>query len=280
MRLSLGFSPCPNDTFIFYALIHGKVGRGEFEFEPCITDIEKLNQQAYRSDLNITKISFNAYLDLVDDYVLLDSGAALGNRCGPLLISRDTYIPEQLAGLRVAIPGYKTTANFLLDYFLPVEVKKQVTVFSNIENLLLSGEADAGVIIHENRFTYAERNLQLIQDLGEHWESTTGYPIPLGGIIVQRNLPVEVQVKISQLIRESIDYAWNHQPVVLTYVRQFAQEMDKNVMLQHISLYVNQYSSSLRVTGRNAVSGFFDEAVKQGRIPHLPASGLFVGTKG
>lgn len=276
MKLSLGFSPCPNDTFIFYALLHGKVDTGGLEFVPYVADVEALNQKAYRSDLDITKISFNAYLDLTKAYVLLDSGSALGNNCGPLLISKEAYQVEQLEGRKVLIPGLKTTANFLLDCFLPVSVDKEETLFSEIEDRLLTGQADAGVIIHENRFTYSARGLRLIRDLGQHWETTTGHPIPLGGIIAQRKLPTWVILQTCNSIRDSIAYAWDHQPEVLTWVRQFAQEMDEKVMLQHISLYVNRYSSDLGQAGRHAVERFFREAVKIGRIPALPASGLFL----
>ncbi|MBK8503938.1 MAG: 1,4-dihydroxy-6-naphthoate synthase [Saprospiraceae bacterium] len=275
MKLSLGFSPCPNDTFIFYALLHQKVDTGALQFEPFIADVEELNQKAVHSDLSITKISFNAYLNLTGQYVLLDSGAALGRNCGPLLITKVPMAVLDLAGKTVAIPGEKTTANFLLDTFLPVPVTKKVFLFNEIEQKLLDGEVDAGVIIHENRFTYSERGLHLIQDLGSHWESKTGHPIPLGGIIAQRSIPDDIRRKISTAIRQSINYAWSHPEEVMEFVSQYAQEMEPKVMRQHIALYVNDFSAHLGLEGRAAVTHFFAEGVKQGRIPALPTSPLF-----
>jgi 1,4-dihydroxy-6-naphthoate synthase len=275
MKLSLGFSPCPNDTFIFYALLHQKVDTGNLRFEPFITDVEELNQKATHADLSITKISFNAYLDLTAQYVLLDSGAALGRNCGPLLIAKVPMTAAELEGKTIAIPGAKTTAHFLLDTYLPVPVRKKVCVFNEIEQKLLDGEVDAGVIIHENRFTYFARGLHLIQDLGTFWEHKTGYPIPLGGIIAQRNLPDEILGKINKAICQSIDYAWKHPEEVMKFVSQYAQEMEPNVMQQHIDLYVNDFSAHLGTEGRAAVTHFFAEGVKQGRIPTLPTVPLF-----
>ncbi|MCB0665584.1 MAG: 1,4-dihydroxy-6-naphthoate synthase [Saprospiraceae bacterium] len=278
MKFSLGFSPCPNDTFIFYALLHGKVKVKDFEFDPVIEDVEQLNQRAFQSELEITKISFNAFLDLTEDYILLESGAALGRNCGPLLISNRTLAISELAGKTIAIPGEKTTANFLLDFYLPegTTIKKKICLFSDIEKVLLNGEADAGVIIHENRFTYADKGLKLVQDLGEYWEETTGNPIPLGGIIARRNLGLAQLSMISKAIQTSIQYAWANPDETLRYVRQYAQEMEESVMKQHIDLYVNDFSLSLGLTGRKAVTNFFTAAIHQHRIEMMPASPIFL----
>ncbi|NND35359.1 MAG: 1,4-dihydroxy-6-naphthoate synthase [Saprospiraceae bacterium] len=277
MNLSLGFSPCPNDTFIFYALLHQKIPTGGLTFEPVIADVEALNLKANRCLLDITKISFNAFLAVADQYVLLDSGAALGRGCGPLLISKNECSVDELRGQTVVIPGEKTTANFLLDFFLPFPVKKLIKRFDEIENSLLSGEADAGVIIHENRFTYANRGLRLIQDLGSYWETQTGQPIPLGGIIAKRSLPPHIQIQVSDLIARSITYAWAHPDEVLPYVRQYAQEMNEDVMQQHINLYVNEYTADLGEFGRKAVERFFQAGREQGRVPVANTESIFLG---
>lgn len=266
MKLSLGFSPCPNDTFIFYALIHQKIPTGELTFEPYIADVEALNQQSAQEVLQITKISFNAYLDLADKYVLLDSGSALGRNCGPLLISSEPRSAGSLEGGTLAIPGHKTTANFLLDFFLPFPVEKQAMLFHEIEDKVLAKEVAAGVIIHENRFTYQDHGLCLIQDLGAYWESQTGHPIPLGGIIAHRSLPINILNQVNELISQSIVYAWTHQEEVLGYVRQFAQEMDEEIMMQHIHLYVNDFTRDLGHQGREAVKYFFATAANAGKV--------------
>lgn len=272
MKFSIGFSPCPNDTFIFYALIHGKVEPAGFEYELVIEDVEQLNQRAYRRDLDITKISFNAYLDLTDQYILLESGAALGRNCGPLLISKKPVRISELQGKTIAIPGEKTTANFLLDYYLGASpgVRKEVHLFSEIENLLLNEKVDAGVIIHENRFTYGAKGLQLIRDLGTHWEENTAHPIPLGGIIARRDLSQQDLRLLSDAIRDSIRYAWDHPKEVLAFVKDYAQEMDESVMRQHIDLYVNDFTSSLGSSGRQAIHYFFETAYQQQRILKMP----------
>ncbi|MCL4114050.1 UNVERIFIED_CONTAM: hypothetical protein GTU68_064864 [Idotea baltica] len=266
MNFSLGFSPCPNDTFIFYALLHHKVDTKGHVFSPFIADVEALNQKASESELDLTKISYNAYLDLINAYVLLDSGSALGRNCGPLLISKTDLSMQEIRGQRIAIPGNKTTANFLLDFYLPFEVKKKVAIFSEIESMISSNTVSAGVIIHENRFTYEERGFKLIKDLGSHWEEKSGFPIPLGGIIAKRSIPLQICKEISDIIRSSIEYAYAHQDEVLEYVRRYAQEMEESVMLKHIDLYVNDFSLDLGPEGRSAVLHFIEVAINQNRI--------------
>ncbi len=269
MKLSLGFSPCPNDTFIFYALVRQKIP-SKFTFDLVIEDVEKLNQRAYDSALDFTKISFNAFLDLTNQYILLSSGAALGRNCGPLLISHRPVDLVDLTNATIAIPGEKTTANFLLDCYLPFPVTKKIVPFDQIEDLLGSRQVDAGVIIHENRFTYREKGLVLIKDLGVYWEESTANPIPLGGIIGRRELPAAILTQVDELIRQSVQYAWSHKEEVLPFVRQYAQEMEESVMMNHINLYVNEFSRDLGVLGRSAIDKLFDKALQQERIESLP----------
>ncbi len=266
MIIKIGYSPCPNDTFIFGALINGLIDSQGIEFQAHLADVEALNGWAQQELLDVTKISFNAFLGLTTRYQLLDSGSALGNHCGPLLISLRDYKKKDLSTCTIAIPGEKTTANFLLDYYHPAALNKEVLVFDQIESSVLDGSVDAGVIIHENRFTYAERGLQLIADLGLHWENATGQPIPLGGIVAKSSLPPDLALKIEQLIAASLQFAWKNPDAVMPYVRDHAQEMKESVMKQHIELYVNEFTKSLGSAGRQAVKHFFEEAVVQGRI--------------
>lgn len=267
MKLSLGFSPCPNDTFIFDALIHYKLPHNPIDFLVNLADVEALNQAAFRGDLDITKLSFHAYAHLTDTYQLLNAGSALGRRCGPLLISKKPLLPEELADAKIAIPGKFTTANFLLSMAYPQAKNKYETIFSDIENEVLSGKADAGLIIHENRFTYQEKGLTKIQDLGTYWESYTGYPIPLGGIAIKRDLPDDIKSLVDQLLAASIRQARQNPLQTLEYVRTHAQEMDEKVMFQHIDLYVNAFTETLGDEGRKAVRRLFEEAGKKDIIP-------------
>ncbi|MFD2598160.1 1,4-dihydroxy-6-naphthoate synthase [Sphingobacterium corticis] len=279
MKLSLGFSPCPNDTFIFDALIHQKIDTKGLSFDVQYQDVETLNQQAFAQELDITKLSYHAFAYAAKDYELLDAGSALGFGVGPLLITKDAALAEELgalagkdlpahlAKLRIAIPGKFTTANFLLGLAYPQLKDKVELVFSDIEDAVLSGKVDAGLIIHENRFTYYERGLSKIQDLGEFWEGSTGFPIPLGGIVVRRSLPQEVKLQINQLIAESVRFAFANPKSSAAYVREHAQEMEEAVMYKHIELYVNQYSENLGEQGRKAVSFMFSEAERLGLIP-------------
>lgn len=266
MKLTLGFSPCPNDTFIFDALIHGYIDTEGLEFDVVLGDVEQLNQQAFRGDLDITKLSYHAYAYLTQSYVLLTSGSALGNNCGPLLIAKQPLDLEQLDQHTIAIPGQYTTANFLLSVAFPKAKQKTEVLFSDIEGQVLNGQVDAGLIIHENRFTYAERGLLKLIDLGEWWESSTGLPIPLGGIVTRRSLPTTVQQTINRVLRRSIEFAFANPEVSLPYVKAHAQEMDPAVMQQHIDLYVNDFSIDLGQKGKAAIAHLFDTASQLGLI--------------
>src|SRR5258706_8658696 len=205
-KLTFGFSPCPNDTFMFDALVHGKVDTEGLQFDIVMEDVEALNQRSLRGDADVIKVSFAAFTKITDKYQLLDSGSALGNGVGPLLVSKSESYNPQTTGM-VAIPGMNTTANFLFSFFFPQVPYKTEMVFSKIEDAVLSGKVDAGVIIHENRFTYESRGLKKICDLGELWEKETGQPIPLGGIAVRRNLPDETKEKINRVVRRSVEFA-------------------------------------------------------------------------
>jgi len=258
MKLTLGFSPCPNDTFIFDALVHHKIDTEGLEFEVVFADVEQLNTWAFQGKLDITKLSYNAFTHCVKDYVLLDSGSALGKNCGPLLIKKPNTILTKDS--KIAIPGKYTTANMLLNIAFPENRNKVETLFSEIENQVLEGIVDAGLIIHESRFTYKEKGLEKVSDLGEFWETKTGLPIPLGGIVVKRELPLAVQKKIERVLRKSVKYALQNPNSSADYVRCHAQEMEKEVVVAHIALYVNDYSVSLGEQGRKAVELLFVKA--------------------
>ncbi|TBO41630.1 menaquinone biosynthesis family protein [Pedobacter kyonggii] len=276
MKLTLGFSPCPNDTFIFDALIHHKIDTEELEFEVSYDDVETLNQKALRGELDITKLSFHAFAYVANQYALLDAGSALGFGVGPLLISKNRFAGENDAELqtpdsklRVGIPGKYTTANFLLGIAYPYLQNKQELVFSEIESALLNDQIDLGLIIHENRFTYQDKGLTKIVDLGDYWEKLTGCAIPLGGIVINRNLDREVQLKVNRLIRQSVEFAFAHPKSGIDFIRQHAQAMQESVMYKHIELYVNKYSINLGEEGRKAVDTLFKLAQERNIIPAI-----------
>jgi 1,4-dihydroxy-6-naphthoate synthase len=265
--MTLGFSPCPNDTFIFEAMLHGRIDTEGLHFEPVIEDVEALNQRASKGELAITKLSYHAFAHFADHYALLQSGSALGHNCGPLLIARTPRTREAIEQGRIAIPGRMTTANFLLSVAYPDAQNRQTYLFSDIEDAILKSEVDMGLIIHENRFTYQQKGLVALMDLGAHWESVTGLPIPLGGIAVRRDLDADVQARINRVLQRSVAYAWAHTDTVMPYVRKFAQSMDDAVMQAHIDLYVNQHTYDLGTDGRAAVTHMMDLAAKQRLLP-------------
>ncbi|MDB5012874.1 MAG: mqnD [Daejeonella sp.] len=326
--LTLGFSPCPNDTFIFDALIHHKIDTEGLEFEVLFEDVETLNQKALRGELDITKLSYHAYAYVIENYVLLDAGSALGFGVGPLLVSSreyqvssneevqssklkdesaptthnsqpTTYSHEPSAGshqllsnlnhaptthnsqlptlsqLKIGIPGKYTTANFLLSLAFPDAQNKVEIVFSDIERALLEEEIDLGLIIHENRFTYQDKGLHKVIDLGEFWEQLTGCAIPLGGIMIKRSLPDEIKHKVNRVIRRSVEFAFANPKSGIEFISAHSQEMSEEVMYKHIDLYVNKYSIDLGTEGRKAVTTLFDEAIKRKVIPE-PKQNLFL----
>jgi 1,4-dihydroxy-6-naphthoate synthase len=270
MTLTLGFSPCPNDTFIFDALVNHKIDSEGLDFDVRLEDVETLNQWALQGILDISKISYGVLPLVMGGYQLLDAGGALGKGVGPLLISRKQLSLAEIETATIAIPGERTTAHLLFSLAFPAAHNKRFMIFSGIEDAVLSGQVDCGVIIHENRFTYRQKGLTKLLDLGEFWEKETGAPIPLGGIIFRRNLPTfahpapalsgkvapspeNLATKVNRLIRQSLKYAFSNYPDLSNYVKIHAQEMDETVMRQHIDLYVNNYSLTLGPDGENAI---------------------------
>lgn len=264
--LSLGFSPCPNDTFMFDAMVHHRIDTEGLGFTVVLDDVEALNQKALTGELDITKLSYAAYARVVDSYILLNAGSALGEGVGPLLISKKEFRLSDFedASLDVAIPGKNTTANFLFSIFFPGASHKTEMVFSAIENAVLHDEVDAGVIIHENRFTYEQKGLKKVCDLGELWEQSTGQPIPLGGIAVKRSVPHELKEKIDRVMKRSVEYAFENPTASFDYVKKHAQEMSDTVREKHIHLYVNQYSIDPGQKGRQAIATLFEKAKAAG----------------
>lgn len=265
--MKLHISPCPNDTFTFHAMIHGLVDTEGIAFEPVFDDINALNGAAIQhpGDEDVIKISYAALPETAGSFRLLESGSALGHGNGPLLVSRHKIYPDELHDALIGIPGELTTANRLLSIVYPTAERKKVYLFSEIAPAVADGELDAGVLIHEGRFTYAAQGLRLIADLGQKWEELTGLPIPLGGILLNRKYPAETAERLGRVIRRSIEYAQAYPEASAEYVKAHAQELDPEVRQKHISYFVNGYSLSLGEGGRKAVC----------RLTGLPETGLF-----
>lgn len=265
--LSVGYSPCPNDTFIFFPLVSGKIDTNGLTFREILDDVETLNQMAIRSRLDITKASFHAFGHLRDEYCLLRSGGALGKGCGPLVVAREELEMSDLRGKTIAIPGELTTAFLLLQIFDP-ELKRNIKImpFNSIIGSVKEGEADAGLIIHESRFTFQRAGLKKVIDLGEWWERETGHPVPLGGILGRRGLGADLLGQIEILIRKSVEYAFAHRGESVAYIEQHAQELEFEVINQHINLYVNDYSLDIGDSGERAVKELFMMAEERGII--------------
>lgn len=270
MKLTLGFSPCPNDTFIFDAMVHGRIDTEGLEFDYKMADVEELNNRAFKAELDITKMSCFAYAFAAAHYLILDSGSALGHRNGPLLISKRRIAGSELASSRIAIPGKYTTANLLFSIAWPEATNKTEYVFSEIEDALLRDEVDAGLIIHETRFTFQKKGLRKISDLGEYWEHLTGLPIPLGLIAVNRRLPRDIALKINRIIRRSLEYAYHDSLASFDFVAANAREMDSTVMNNHIKLYVNKFTVNLGKEGKKAIDNLFRVAMEKNIITGLP----------
>lgn len=268
MHLTLGFSPCPNDTFIFDAMVHNRIDTEGLTFDCIMEDVEALNHRAFRKELAITKLSYHAFAYVVDDYALLEAGSALGNGVGPLLIAKTEDVKNTINTSLIAIPGKFTTANFLCSLAFPEAQNKKELVFHEIEGAILRGDVAAGVIIHENRFTYQNHGLVKLMDLGEFWETTTGMPIPLGGIVVRRDLPMDIQQKVERVMRRSVQYAFANPEASADFVAQYAQEMEVAVRQKHIDLYVNHFTEGLGTVGRAAVTTLFEMAKTRSVIPN------------
>ncbi|MDR1898063.1 MAG: 1,4-dihydroxy-6-naphthoate synthase [Prevotellaceae bacterium] len=258
MKLTLGFSPCPNDTFIFDALVNNKI-KHEFRFDLTVADVEELNLLAMEHKPDIVKMSYHAYAYVASQYLVCESGSALGKGNGPLFVSKMKIYPDEVPFLKIAVPGKYTTAAFLLKYAYPTIKEPEVYLFSDIEDAVLSNETDAGVLIHEGRFTYKSKGLKLIKDLGEHWELLTKQPVPLGCIAINRNLPEEVRQSFSKALKESIRFAKENPDSSRRFVKQYAKEQDEEIINQHIELFVNNYTLELGDEGRKAVDFFMNE---------------------
>ncbi|MCA6455194.1 MAG: 1,4-dihydroxy-6-naphthoate synthase [Chitinophagaceae bacterium] len=273
--MTLAFSPCPNDTFIFDALVNGNIDTEGISFDVVLEDVQTLNEWAKAGKLDISKISYGVLPLVLNSYKVLNSGGALGMGVGPLLISKGKTT-KAVEDMLIAIPGENTTAHMLFSLAYPNARNKQFLVFHEIEEAVLSGRVDAGVIIHENRFTYQDKGLYKIRDLGEYWEETVKVPIPLGGIIIRKDIDPAQQQTIDKLIRKSLEYAFANYPQIPDYVHQHSQEMSEQVMRQHIDLYVNQYSLGLGDEGKKAVNTLLDVYQKINNSSAIDASGIFV----
>ena len=256
MKISLGFSPCPNDTFMFAAMVNHWIPTDGLDFRVHMEDIETLNEWADIEKLDVTKMSFHKSLFLQDQYTLLQSGAALGYKCGPMIIAKKPLTRKEIMEGPIALPGQWTTAHLLFRHFYPEATNKTFHRFNELENLVLNDQAIAAVIIHENRFTYADKGLVKVEDLGDSWEHETGLPIPLGGIFGSKKLEPAVLAKLEELIRQSIFFARHNTSAVMNYVREYSQEMEDWVMRSHIDLYVNDFSMDLGPTGSQAIDYF------------------------
>ncbi len=267
--LTLAISPCPNDTFIFDAMLHNKVDTEGLEFNLIFADVEQLNQAAFQQKYDISKLSYHAYAYTSDNYNLLRSGSALGNNCGPLLISKNELTETEINAASICLPGKYTTANLLFSLRYPDAKNKKYILFSEIEKEVLDQHFDAGVIIHENRFTYQQKGLKKLIDLGEYWEATYQSPIPLGGIIIRRNIDKEIQLAVERVIKRSVEFAFTFPDSSKEFVAQHAQEMSAEVCQQHIQLYVNKYSVELGFEGELAVNTLYKIAHEKQIIPEL-----------
>lgn len=267
-KLKLGISPCPNDTFIFHALTHGKLPTG-LDFEVEHLDVEALNQSVSSQKFDICKLSYATLANSLDYYQILRSGGALGKGVGPLLIAREEMKEDEIDEAVIAIPGENTTANFLLSLAYPRAQKRKVLLFSEIEDAVLNGEADAGLIIHENRFTYQDKGLICLMDLGNYWELVSSALIPLGGIAVKRSLDPAIKAELQKLISQSVQYAFDHPTESADYVKAHAAEMNQVVIQKHIELYVNKFSVDVGEEGEQAVNTLFDKAVEKELVEEI-----------
>lgn len=276
MTLTLGFSPCPNDTFIFDALVNKKIDTEGLEFTPVLEDVETLNEWALTGKLDITKLSFPAFFQSLQHYQLLHSGSALGKGVGPLLISKKEISIGDGSHYSISLPGQHTTAHLLFSFAYPAATQKKFRLFSEIEDAVVNKETDLGVIIHENRFTYQQKGLHKVKDLGTHWEEKMQAPIPLGGIAIHRQHSDELARKIERLIRQSLEFAYANYTTLPAYVQEHAQAMQEEVMRQHIDLYVNNYSLQLGAEGKQAIRTLYNLYTTTNNVANTENVDLFL----
>jgi 1,4-dihydroxy-6-naphthoate synthase len=263
--LRLGFSPCPNDAFVFHALVEGGLDTAGLRFEPVLEDVETLNGLAEDGRLDVAKVSYHAFGRIADRWWMLPSGGALGRGVGPLIVARDAG--RELAGARIATPGGRTTAALLLDLYAPADAERVPMRYDAIMPAVADGRVDAGLIIHESRFTYADHGLERVVDLGDWWEAETGAALPLGGIAVRRDLPADVIDRVARAVRGSVEAARAAPDASADYVARYAQEMSPEVRRKHIDTYVNDFTLDLGVEGRAAVRTLLERAAALGRVP-------------
>ncbi len=273
--VTLGYSPCPNDTFLFYPLVHGCIPCNGFRFRERLEDVETLNRLAMEGTLDACKVSYHAYAHIRESYILLRSGGAMGRGCGPLVVAKTPLSPGDLKGKRIAVPGQHTTACLLLQLFEPKLGELVFLTFDQIMSAVSAGQVDAGLIIHESRFTYHSCGLHKVLDLGEWWENSTGLPLPLGGIAARRSLGSASLATLSALVRSSVEFARHHPAETLSYVRTHSQEMSEEVCEAHIALYVNDYSLDPGSEGEKAAELLFARGIQLGLFPRSNAP-LFV----
>lgn len=272
--LTLGYSPCPNDTFLFYALVNKRIDTEGMNFKEVLLDVETLNQMALRSELDITKTSYHAFGHLFEDYCLLRSGGAIGRNCGPILVSKKAFDVNDLYDKKIAVPGRLTTANLLLQLFIyennlsnpPLFPSFIEMPFHKIMDAVVKKEVDAGLVIHEGRFTYPSYGLKKVTDMGEWWEKNTGLPLPLGCIVVKRNLGKDIIKRVNSIIKKSIEYSLDNRNESRSYIKQYSQELEDRVIEQHINLYVNDFSLDIKEEGLLAVKELFRKAESAGLI--------------
>ena len=275
MKLTLGFSPCPNDTFIFDAMVNNKIDTMGITFDYVMEDVETLNLWAEQGKLDITKLSYNTFIHTVNQYALLHSGSALGEGVGPLLVSKKPLDLAKIDTYKIAIPGFNTTANLLLSLAFPQAKNKTELVFNEIESAVINGDFDAGLIIHEGRFTYQKKGLTKLIDLGDWWEQTTHAAIPLGGIVMRRSFDTQLCATVDKIIKDSLAWSWQRYPQLTGFVTDNAQEMEEDVMRQHIKLYVNDYTTDLGETGRKAIATLFEKAKEGGLLKEEMPESIF-----
>ena len=270
MKLTLGFSPCPNDTFIFDAMVHGRIDTGGLEFDYFLADVEELNRRAFEGKIDILKMSYHAYAFAARDYLILDSGSALGWNNGPLLISKRPVDKGEIQNLKIAIPGLYTTANLLFSIAWPEAGNKKEYLFSDIEDALINEEVDLGLIIHETRFTYQKRGLKKVVDMGEYWQNLTGLPIPLGTVAINRSVSGEIAGMVNRILRRSLEYAYSDSAASGDFITANAAEIDPDVTRSHIRLYVNEFTMNLGEQGRMAVEKLLNTASSRKVVPEIP----------
>ncbi|MDR2562766.1 MAG: 1,4-dihydroxy-6-naphthoate synthase [Prevotellaceae bacterium] len=269
-KIKLAFSPCPNDTFIFDAIVNKKIDLEGLDFEVTIADVEELNKKAIEGKLDLTKLSYYAYALMSESFDLCKSGSALGYGNGPLLVSKQRILPNEVRFLRIAVPGRYTTANFLLKHAFPGVSEPLEYLFSDIENAVVNREVDAGVLIHEGRFTYARKGLRLITDLGDFWEKTSGHPIPLGCIAMRRTLPEETRHSFDRVMTRSVLYALENPKDSKDFVAQHAQNQEPEIIQKHIDFFVNKFTVELGDKGQEAVNHFIAKVKKICKLPDQP----------